>query len=339
MEGRLAGLAHLDLVRVGDHLVAATRLGLPKRVLVAGHLDTVPANGNDRARLEGDWCWGLGAVDMKSGLAVMLELARTLTRPIHDVTFVFYSGEEVAARYNGLEHLYESHPHLLGCDAAVLCEPTGGHVEAGCQGTLRVRFTAVGSRAHTARGWMGRNAIHRLAPVLAAVAGEQRREVTIDGCRYREGLEAVQVEGGVAGNVVPDRAWLTVNHRFAPDRSPADAEARVRQLLTEAWARGWSGPGPDPDEPEVEVADLAPGAPPCLDHPLLAALIAATGAEPRAKLGWTDVSRFAARGVPATNFGPGDPNLAHHPEERVSRAELDRCLEVLRRVLGASVAG
>lgn len=304
--------------------------------MVAGHLDTVPPNGNERARVEGEWCHGLGAVDMKSGLAVMLELARTVVCPAVDLTYVFYAGEEVDSRFNGLELLYSTRADLLDCDVAVLAEPTAGRVEAGCQGSLRVAFTGWGLRAHTARGWLGRNAVHRIAPVIEAVAGQGGREVTIDGCTYREGAQVVGVSGGVAGNVVPDAVTLTVNRRFAPDRDGDEVAHELTGALTAAWARGWTGQGTDPDRCEVEVLDLAPAARPSLHHPVLASLVRASGAPARAKLGWTDVARLASRGVPATNFGPGDPNLAHHPAEKVSRAELEACFSVLSSVLGAT---
>ena len=296
------------MTRIGENLVARTHLGRDLRLLLAGHTDTVLPNGNERARLEGDTCWGLGACDMKGGVAVLAELARTVPDPVVDVTYVFYECEEIDARYNGVERLFVERPDLLRTDAAVLAEPTGARVEAGCQGTMRATLTYLGVRAHTARAWLGHNAIHRLAPALDALAAYQGREVEIDGCVFREGLQAVRIEGGVAGNVVPDRAALTVNHRFAPDRTPAQAEAHVREVLGEADG--------------FELVDMAPSAPPSLGHPLLTRLLAATGRPAEAKLGWTDVARFASRGVPATNFGPGDPNLAHHADERVTRDDL-----------------
>jgi succinyl-diaminopimelate desuccinylase len=253
---------------------------------------------------------------MKSGVAVLVELARTVERPAVGVTYVFYECEEVDAKYNGIERLFRERPDLLTADAAILAEPTGAYVEAGCQGTMRLVATFEGERAHTARSWLGRNAIHRLGDVLQRLSSYIPREVDIDGCHFREGVQAVIVEGGVANNVVPDRAVLTVNHRFAPDRTPAEAEALVRGLLVEA--------------DQVEVADMAPPAAPSLGHPLLAGLVRRVGRPPAGKLGWTDVGRFASRGVPATNFGPGDPKLAHHADEHVSREELDRAYRVLR---------
>jgi succinyl-diaminopimelate desuccinylase len=315
----LRSVPWLETTRVGDNLVARTRLGRVARLTLAGHTDTVPPNGNEGARVVGDQCWGIGACDMKGGVAVLAELARTVRDPTVDVTYVFYECEEIAARFNGLERLFRETPDLLQTDAALLAEPTGARVEAGCQGTMRIRASYAGVRAHSARPWLGRNAIHRLAPALDALAAYEGREVEIDGCVFREALSAVAVEGGVAGNVVPDHAALTVNYRFAPDRTVAEAEAHVREVLGRASA--------------FEVADSAPPAPPSLAHPLLTALLAATGQPPLAKLGWTDVSRFAARGIPATNFGPGDPNLAHHAQERVSRQDLDTVYAVLRKLL------
>jgi succinyl-diaminopimelate desuccinylase len=315
VEERLRSLRHLGVERLGNNVVARTSLGRPMRLLVGGHLDTVPPDGNLPGRIEGDVLWGLGAADMKGGLAVMLALAAELDAPAVDVTWVFYECEEVESRYNGLGRLEREAPELLACDAAVLMEPTAARVEAGCQGSLRAVVTVGGVRAHTARAWVGRNAIHRLGEVLRRLEAYRPREPEIDGCRYREALQAVRVEGGVAGNVVPDLARLWVNHRFAPDRSPAEAEAHVREVVGDVDA--------------LVVEDVAPGAPPRLDHPLLGALVARTGEPPVAKLGWTDVARFAARGVPATNFGPGDPLLAHTSGERVSRGDLERVSAVL----------
>jgi succinyl-diaminopimelate desuccinylase len=318
-ERELRAINRLAVTRIGGNVVARTDLGRDQRVVIAGHTDTVPANGNEVPRIEGDVVHGLGASDMKSGLAVMLELARTVAEPAVDVTYVFYECEEVDAKYNGLARLLAEAPELLEADAAILAEPTGGVVEAGCQGTLRAELTFTGERAHTARAWLGRNAIHRLGPVLAALERYEPRVVDLDGCEFREGLQAVFIEGGVAGNVVPDRAVLRVNHRFAPDRTPADAERHVREVL-----------GPVDG---FELVDVAAGAPPALDHLLLATLVAGTGRPPRAKLGWTDVARMAAHGVPSTNFGPGDPNLAHTAGEHVGRSELDATFQALRRVI------
>jgi succinyl-diaminopimelate desuccinylase len=319
LEGLLAPVPWLSLTRVGDNLVARTELGRNRRLVLAGHTDTVPPNGNEQARIEGDVLWGLGSCDMKSGVAVLVELARTVPEPAVDTTYVFYECEEIDARYNGIERLYREQPELLEGDAALLAEPTSARVEAGCQGTMRVEVAMNGERAHTARAWLGRNAIHRLAPVLAAVAAYEGRQVTIDGCDFREGLQAVRVVGGVAGNVVPDRATVTLNHRFAPDRSPAEAEAHVREVVGEV--------------DEFEVTDMAVAAPPALGHPLLQAILAASGGVAYGKLGWTDVARFASRGVPATNFGPGDPSVAHSAGERVTRGDLETVYGVLRTVL------
>lgn len=319
LQAELEPLPHLQVERVGDNLVARTALGHGTRVLLAGHTDTVPANGNEQPTIEGDRLWGLGSTDMKSGLAVMLELARTVTAPALDVTYVFYAAEEVAAVHNGLAHLFRDRPDLLGADVALLGEPTDALIEAGCQGTMRLEVTVRGARAHTARPWMGRNAIHRLGRILAAVEAVPERRPVIDGCEFREALQAVAVAGGVAGNVVPDRATVTLNHRFAPDRSSEEAEAWVRSVI-------------DPhleDGDEVAVVDLAGAAAPSLDHPVLRALIDRNDLPVRSKLGWTDVSRFAANGIPAANFGPGDATIAHTAGEFVDRAPIERCYAAL----------
>ena len=314
LEADLATKPWLELTRVGDNLVARTTLGRAQRLILAGHTDTVPANGNEQARVVGDRLYGLGATDMKSGLAVMLAAARSIEAPAVDVTYVFYAREEIEASASGLQELFDLRPDLLVGDAALLGEPTSALIEAGCQGTMRVRVVLTGARAHPARPWMGRNAVHRLAGLLTVLDGYQERRPVLDGCEYRESLLAVRVEGGVAGNVVPDRVEILLNHRFAPDRSGAEAEAHVRDVVAPFLEAG----------DELEVVDLAPGAPPDLDHPLLAALRTRNDLPVLAKLGWTDVARFAARGIPAANFGPGDATIAHTADEFVEREHLEQ---------------
>jgi succinyl-diaminopimelate desuccinylase len=324
LEGVLRARAPwLRLDRHGDNLVARTALGRPMRAVLAGHTDTVPANGNFPGRIEGDVLHGVGSSDMKAGLAVMLELACTLRDPAVDVTFVFYEAEEVAARFNGLGTLFAERPDLLAGDVALLGEPTDAMLEAGCQGTMRAEITFAGARAHTARPWMGRNAVHRLAGVLGRLAAYEGRRPVIDGCEFREAMQAVRVEGGVAGNVVPDRAVLTVNHRFAPDRTVDEAEAHLREVTATDLGDG----------DRFEIVDSSPAAAPALTHPLLSALVSRNDLEVRAKLGWTDVARFAAHGIPAANFGPGDATIAHTAGEYVRREPIERCYEALARLL------
>jgi succinyl-diaminopimelate desuccinylase len=320
VQARLTALDHLAVDRIGDNVVARTDLGRSLRIVIAGHLDTVPANDNAAPRRDGDVLWGLGSADMKGGLAVMLALAAEVPDPAVDVTWVFYVGEEVAAVHNGLGHLFAERPDLVAGDAALLGEPTDAALEVGCQGTMQVRVTLAGARAHTARPWMGRNAVHRAGRLLAALDDYQERRPVLDGCEFREALQAVFVEGGVAGNVVPDRAVVTLNHRFAPDRTGDEARDHVESVLA-----------PHLDDGDlVEVVDVAGAAPPGLTHPLLAALRERNHLSVRAKLGWTDVSRFAAAGIPAANFGPGDSTLAHTQDERVER----RSLDAVHRALG-----
>ena len=323
IEAALRLCAWLTVDRVGDNVVARTDLGRETRVVLAGHLDTVPPSEDDEPRVVGSTLYGVGSVDMKGGLAVLLHLAGSVPEPATDLTWCFYAGEEVERRFNGLAHLFEVRPELLSGDVAILGEPTGGAVEAGCQGTLRVRMTLEGSRAHTARPYQGRNAIHRLAPLLEKVAAYEGRRPVLDGCEFAEQLQVVEVEGGVAPNVVPDSASIVVNHRFAPDRTPREAESALESLLADDLEKGdlW------------EVVDEAVGAPPALDHPVLAALVDATGVVPRAKVGWTDVATFWSHGIAAANFGPGDPLAAHAPGEHVSAEELDRAAAVFERVL------
>ena len=325
VEGLLRAVPWLEVERLGHNVVARTHLGRPYRLVLAGHLDTVPPNGNERARIEGDVLWGLGAADMKSGCAVLLELARTVAEPACDVTYVLYECEEVEARHNGLRHLLTHRPDLLLADAAVLAEPTGAVIEAGCQGTLRIAVTMGGERAHTARPWSGTNAIHRLAPVLELAAAYEGRRPVLDGCEFAEALSAVRVDGGVAGNVVPDAATVQLNHRYAPDRDATTALAHLREYLA---------PAMDPDRGDtVELLDHADGAVPGLGHPVLSGLVKGSGSVARAKLGWTDVAFFSALGIPAVNLGPGDPSVAHTAGERVERDQLDAVLAALSAVL------
>lgn len=309
IEADLRTLAHLQVDRVGDNLIARTDLGRTRRLVLAGHTDTVPPNGNETARTVGGRLYGVGATDMKGGIASMLELSRTVGDPVVDVTYVFYAREEVATIHSGLREIDVVRPELLKGDVALLGEPTLGVIEAGCQGTMRFEVIVGGVRAHTARPWMGRNAIHRLQKVLALVNDFEGRRVLVEGCEYREALQAVFVEGGVAGNVVPDRAVLRLNYRFAPDRNPEVAEAFIRDLMSPILS----------ESDEINIVDCAPGALPGLDDPLLQALIERNGLEVRAKLGWTDVAFFAERGVPASNFGPGDPTIAHTKDEYLER--------------------
>lgn len=310
-----------EIIRNGNAVLARTALGRPSRVLLAGHLDTVPVADNLPSRIENGELHGCGTSDMKSGDAVFLHLAATVAEPVHDLTLVFYDCEEIDSAANGLGRLERELPDWLMADVAILGEPTGGYIEAGCQGTLRVVVSATGTRAHSARSWLGDNAIHKLGAVLDRLSGYQARSVDIDGCVYREGLSAVRVEGGVAGNVIPDAASVTVNFRFAPDRSPDAALQHVHEVL-------------DGLDVAVELTDSAAGALPGLSAPAAKSLVEAAEGQVRAKYGWTDVSRFAARGIPALNYGPGDPNLAHRRDERVPVAAITAAVDMLRGYLG-----
>jgi succinyl-diaminopimelate desuccinylase len=321
VEQALRTLPHLTVERHGHNVVARTDLGRGERVVIAGHLDTVPLNDNLPARREGGMLHGLGSCDMKGGDAVMLRLAATVPEPNRDLTFIFYEAEEIDDEFNGLGVLAQAHPELMVADFAILMEPSGAIVEAGCQGTLRVDVRTSGERAHSARSWRGANAIHRAADVLARLNDYEPRRPVIDGLEYREGLNAVWVSGGVAGNVVPDECVVAVNYRFAPDRSAEEAVAHVREVF-----EGY----------EVTLTDLAPGALPGLGLPAAKAFIEAVGGLVNPKFGWTDVSRFSALGVPAVNFGPGDPMLAHKQEEHVPFEHVERCERQLREWLGGT---
>lgn len=308
VDAALRALPNVEVQRFGHTVVARTDFGRAQRVVLAGHVDTVPLADNVPHRLEGGTLYGCGAVDMKSGLACYLhafaQMARDPQRSAFDLTMIAYEGEEVATKYNGLFHLERDHPELLAGDLALLGEPSGGIIEAGCQGTIRVFVDAHGTRAHSARSWLGDNAAHKLAGVLARIGEYEPRAVTIAGCTYREGLNVVGMEGFVATNTIPDHARLIVNFRYAPDRSVEDAKAHLEEVLALDSAL------------TLTYDDVAPGALPGLDDPVAAGLVRAVGGNFRAKYGWTDVARFSTLGVPAVNFGPGDPGYAHKPDEQ-----------------------
>ncbi|QXJ24540.1 succinyl-diaminopimelate desuccinylase [Actinomadura graeca] len=323
VEEALRALPHLTVDRDGNTVVARTDLGHAERVVLAGHLDTVPLNGNLPSRVEGDRLYGCGTTDMKSGVAVALRLAATIPAPTRDVTYVFYECEEIEAEHNGLKRLAAGRPELLRGDFAVLMEPTGGQIEGGCQGTLRVEVTAKGERAHSARSWMGSNAIHTAGQILDVLRAYEPSRPVVDGLEYHEGLNAVFIRGGVAGNVIPDECVVTVNYRFAPDKSPAEAEEYVRGVFA-----GF----------HVEVTDSASAARPGLTHPAAAAFVKAADAPVRAKLGWTDVARFDELGIPAVNYGPGEPTLAHTKDEYVELPLIADCERRMRSFLIATPA-
>lgn len=325
VEEALRALPHLEVVRDGDSVMARTSLGRAERVILAGHLDTVPlptvpgSRGTVPSSWDGEVLYGRGATDMKGGVAVQLALAAELTDPSRDVTYVFYDHEEVEASLSGLGRLQESYPQWVEADFAVLLEPTNGTVEGGCNGTMRFHASTTGRAAHSARAWMGENAIHAAAEILTRLRDHEPATVSVEGLDYRESLNAVKIWGGTAGNVIPDAATVEINYRFAPDKSVEEAEAYVRNLLS-----GF----------DLVRTDAAAGARPGLDRPAAASFVAVVGEEPKPKYGWTDVARFSALGIPAVNFGPGDALLAHTDNEHVTAGAVRACLAALRTWLG-----
>ncbi len=318
VESFLSDVEHLDVRRHGNTIAASTNLGREQRVVLAGHLDTVPAHDNLPHRLDATKLAGLGACDMKGGVAIALRLARVIAEPAHDVTYFFYEGEEVASKFNGLRLIGESNPDWLACDFAILMEPSNAGVEAGCQGTLRVEVRTKGARAHSARSWKGSNAIHHATEILSRLQAYEPKTVTVDGLDYREGMNAVAISGGIAGNVIPDECVVTVNHRFAPSTSADEALTHVQELF---------------DGFDVTVIDSVAGALPSLDNEAVKSFVQSVGASVQPKFGWTDVARFAALGIPAVNYGPGDPALAHSKDEFVPLVELLDCERHLTRWL------
>jgi succinyl-diaminopimelate desuccinylase len=324
IEAALRSFDHLEVIRDGDAIIARTNLGRAKRVVIAGHIDTVPVADNLPVKFlqfeREQVLWGRGTVDMKAGVAVQLKLAATITEPNVDVTWVFYDHEEVDAALNGLGRISRNRPELLNAQFAVLCEPSSAQVEGGCNGTMRATVTTRGVKAHSARPWMGENAVHKMGEVLVKLGAHTPDEVEVDGLVYRESLNAVIASGGIATNVIPDECQITVNYRFAPSKSAADAEAHLRDFFAGH---------------ELEVVDVAEGARPGLDLPEAAAFVAAVGSTPKPKYGWTDVARFSALGIPAVNFGPGDPNKAHADDENVPVSQIYACETALAKWLSA----
>jgi len=326
IESSLSTLSHLRVVRDGDAVVATTNIGRSRKVIIAGHLDTVPVAGNLPSKLMSfereQVIWGRGSVDMKAGVAVMLKLAATVTEPVVDITWVFYDQEEVESSKNGLGRLMRNHPDLINGSFAVLCEPTSAIVEGGCNGTLRAELVFEGKKAHSARPWMGENAIHKLGSALEFLANYQSQEVEVDGLVYRESLSAVAIFGGIASNVIPDRASLTVNYRFAPSKSEQAAGDYLKSIFSNC---------------EISIIDSAPGAKPGLQSPEAKAFVAAVGTSVHPKYGWTDVARFSSLGIPAVNYGPGDPNKAHADDESLPVSQIYACESGLRNFLTSNL--
>lgn len=340
VESSLGALAALSLHRDGDTVIARTETGAEERIVLAGHLDTVPLPTPEGARgtVPPTWetsdgeqiLYGRGATDMKAGVAVQLKLAADVAAALsageqlaRDVTWVFYDHEEVEASKSGLGRVLRNSPQLLSADFAVLLEPTDGLVEGGCNGTCRLRVTIPGVAAHSGRAWMGENAIHRTAPLLAALEAYEPKTVDVDGLAYREGLNAVSISGGIAGNVIPDECTVEINYRFAPDKTEEQAHEHVRGVLRAAGV----------SDDQTEVTDSSSGARPGLDHPAAQDFLRAVGGEPKPKYGWTDVARFSALGVPAVNFSAGNPLLAHTDDEHVAASQIRDCYAALRRWL------
>lgn len=352
----LASQPHLEVLRHGNTVVARTHLGRAQRVIVAGHLDTVPVSqrtGNLPGRLETravdgqeqEVVWGRGSVDMKGGVAVILHLACALVAPRHDVTWVLYDNEEVVASRNGLGRAMAAHPEWFAADLAVLGEPTGGGIEGGCNGTLRLFLDVPGVAAHSGRAWRGVNAIHAAGELIRRVAAAPTREVEVEGLTYRESFSVVSIEGGHTLNSVPDACCLAVNYRFAPDLSAEQALARAWHVLAGSGddAVAHARPGQEPvidggsGPVTVTVDDLSPAARPGLDSALageLVELVRSQGGGIGPKYGWTDVARFSAAGVPAVNLGPGDPMLCHTDDEHCPVAQIEQVAGVLRDWLG-----
>lgn len=352
IEAVLQCAPHLQVRRHGDTVVATTAFGREQRVILAGHLDTVPIIDNFPPRwLEpGDQTirpdireqyptdrvlWGRGATDMKASDAVMLFLALTLTEAAYDLTYVFYDHEEVVAEKNGLGKVVRDHPDWIQGDFAIIGEPTNCGIEGGCNGTIRFDVICHGISAHSARAWMGDNAIHHAAAVLSRLEAYEPRMIEVDGLLYREGLNATLISGGTGTNVIPNECRIHVNYRFAPDQTIAEAKAHVmgadcgaelgngEHVATGGIFEGYG----------IEMYDESPAAKPGMDTPMAQSLaqlvLDRSGRAPLAKMGWTDVARFATLGIPAVNLGAGDPLLAHKADEQLPHSQLTELADIL----------
>jgi succinyl-diaminopimelate desuccinylase len=286
-------------------------------VILVGHLDTVPLQGDVGARVESDRLRGLGATDMKGGLAVMVHLIEALGP--ERVASVFYAGEEGPLAGNQLTRVLDEAPWLTRASAAVVLEPTDRAIEAGCQGVINANVIFSGQPAHSARPWLGENAITKAGGFLTFIGALEPEPHVVTGLEFLEVMSVTAAHGGVARNVIPGEFVMNVNYRFAPDRSHEDAVARLHEVCS----------GAD----RVEITDLAPAGSVDTDHPLFQTLIETTGAPVRAKQGWTDVAQLSSVGIAAVNFGPGEPSLAHKPGESVRVSDLDWAYESLLEVL------
>ncbi len=288
--------------RYGNSIVVPLLRGTGKaHVVLAGHLDVVRTVHDGPPRVEGEKLYGAGSADMKSGLALMLDLAERRERPNVDVTLVFYAREEGPFAENELGPVLAQDPELTQADFAIALEPSDNKLQLGCGGSLHATVTFQGRTAHSARPWQGENALHKAAGLLARLGALEPASELVDGFEWKNVISATMATGGRARNVVPDRFELNLNHRFGPNTSLEQAQANVTRLVA--------------GEAEVAFPDLAPSAPPSRHHPLVAALADSGVLAVEAKQAWTDVARFHAAGVPAANFGPGTNAQAHQRNE------------------------
>jgi succinyl-diaminopimelate desuccinylase len=289
----------------------------PGKVLLVGHTDTVPLQGHVGARIEGDRLHGLGATDMKGGLAVMVHILENLGTD--RLVGIFYAGEEGPISGNDLGAILDSLPDLSSAEAGIVMEPTNRGMDLGCQGSVNVTVSFLGEAAHSARPWLGVNAVTRAGEFLTMMDGLEPEIHPIEGLEFKEVISVTRASGGVANNIIPSRFDLNVNYRFSPDRTTDEAVERLASLFEMA--------------DEFEVVDLALAAYPEASHPLFQDLAAKSGAAISHKQGWTDVAQLAERGIPGVNFGPGETALAHKPGESIALDDLDWAYEALVAVL------
>lgn len=315
----------VEVVRVGDSVVVGRpSAGRPFYGLY-GHIDTVPVQGDPSPILIGDRIQGLGVSDMKSGVAVMVELLRddAVARADADLVCVFYDKEEGPAAENGLEAVLEACPWLLDASLSIVMEPTDLNLELGCNGVLNAEIVFSGSSAHAARPWLGENAVTKAGLWLAEVHDLEPEVFDIGGLLYREVFSVTKAHGGIATNIIPPSFTIMLNHRFPPVFSLEEAEARLREVAAAA--------------DEITITDRAPAGRIELDNAEVLRLDAIIARERVAKQGWTDVARLTSRGVVAVNYGPGEVAQAHQVDESMSIANLDVAFDVVRRFVTRSL--
>lgn len=325
LENHLKSFSHLKLTRISNTLVAECKKPETAQIILAGHVDTVPPASNETVKIVGNTLYGLGACDMKGGIAVMIKLAESAKDFNVSTRFIFYESEEVEINKNGLQLLSRRQPELLKADGAILLEPTNSQLELGCQGVLLFNIQVKGVKAHAARPWKGVNSITRAPKIIESVKSFPKKKVMLEGVCYKESLEPVKFNSGSATNVIPDLAEITLSYRFAPDKSADIAQAEIFSHFKHVLDNSLGD--------NIVILEARNGAYPASKSGIFKQLFELTSNKVSAKLGWTDVAFFSENQTVAVNFGPGDPQLAHSPDEKLEKGELEQSYKILTQFL------